>query len=105
MKVGEKVFALSGVMTLKSDNLVRGTCFINGIPLVTIIDTSATYSFISTGCVKKLDLVVSSMNGSMVIDTPVSGSVTTSLVCLNCPLTIYGRDFGIDLVFFTVEST
>ncbi|XP_050896749.1 myosin-6 [Lathyrus oleraceus] len=65
VKVGGKVFALSGVMTLKSDNLVRGTCFINDIPLVSIIDTSATHSFISTVCVKKLDLVVSSMNGSM----------------------------------------
>ncbi|XP_050920412.1 uncharacterized protein LOC127138049 [Lathyrus oleraceus] len=37
---------------------------------------------------------VFAMSGSMVIDTPTNGLVTTSLVCLNCPLTIYGRNFG-----------
>ena len=47
---------------------------------------------------KRLNLEVSAVNGSMVIDTPTNGSVTTSLVCLNYPLTIYGRDFGIDLI-------
>ncbi|XP_050895266.1 uncharacterized protein LOC127101876 [Lathyrus oleraceus] len=44
------------------------------------------------------------MNGSMVIDTPINGSVTTSLVCVNCPLTIRGRDFGIDLVYLPLNQ-
>ncbi|XP_050876240.1 uncharacterized protein LOC127079933 [Lathyrus oleraceus] len=34
----------------------------------------------------------------MVIDTQVNGSMTTSWASLNFPLTIYGKDFGIDLV-------
>lgn len=38
------------------------------------------------------------MNGSMVIDTSTNGSMTTLSVCVNIPLTIYGRDFGIYLV-------
>lgn len=38
------------------------------------------------------------MCGSMVIDTPAMGSVTKSSICLNCPLCIFDRDFGIDLV-------
>lgn len=29
---------------------------------------------------------------SMVIDTPTNGLVTTTMVYLNCPVTIYGRD-------------
>ena len=40
----------------------------------------------------------------MVIDTPSSGSVTTSLVCLSCPLTIYGRDFVMDFVCLPLEG-
>lgn len=39
---------LSGVETIASDNLIRGTFFINSIHLITIIDTDATHSFIST---------------------------------------------------------
>jgi len=41
---------------------------------------------------------MSSMNGEMVVETPAKGSVTTSLVCLKCPLSMFGRDFEIDLV-------
>lgn len=47
---------------------------------------------------RRLNLEVYAINGSMVIDTLANGSVTTSLVCLNCPLKIYGRNFGIHLV-------
>jgi len=41
---------------------------------------------------------MSSMNGEMVVETPAKGSVTTSLVCLKCPLSMFGRDFEVDLV-------
>lgn len=60
---------LSGAETASSDNCIQGTCFINSVPLITIIDTGATHSFISTECVKILNLEVFVMNGSMAIDT------------------------------------
>ncbi|XP_050920077.1 uncharacterized protein LOC127137684 [Lathyrus oleraceus] len=65
-----RVFALSGVDVSISANLIRGTRFINSDSLIALIDTGATYSFISLGCVDKFSLKVSSMIGSMVIDTP-----------------------------------
>lgn len=86
------------------DNLIRGTCFINNLPLIDIIDMGATHSFISHDCVRRLNLVVSLMNGSMVINTPAKRSVATSLVCLNYPLTIYGKDFGIDLFLLLLSQ-
>jgi hypothetical protein len=78
--------------------LIRGTCYFDSTPLVAIIDTGATHCFIAIDCVTKLGLVVSNMNGEMVVETPAKGSVTTSLVCLRCPLSMFGRDFEIDLV-------
>ena len=39
----------------------------------------------------------------MVVETPAKVSVTTSLVCLQCPLSMFGRDFEVDLVFFALE--
>lgn len=77
--------------------MIRGTCYINSISSIVIIDTSATYSLISFDCAKRLGLYLSSMVGSMIVDTPALGLVTTSLVCSNCPL-IYGKKFGINLV-------
>src|SRR3954463_15139752 len=38
------------------------------------------------------------------IDTPASGSVTTSSACLNCPVDIFGRKFGMDLVCLPLEG-
>ncbi|XP_058778997.1 uncharacterized protein LOC131652998 [Vicia villosa] len=93
-----KVFALSSVEVSKPYNLIRGTCFINGVFLIVIVDTGVTHSFISLDCVKRLSLVVSSMNGSMIIGILTYGFVTTLLVCLNFLLTIYSKEFGVDLV-------
>src|SRR3954466_1642934 len=88
---GGKVFALSGSETTPEDRLIKGTCFIHNTPLIAIIDTGATHSFISLDCAKRLNLEITKINGSMVIDTPASGSVTTSSTCLNCPIDIFGR--------------
>lgn len=89
---------MSGAKTTRSDNLIRGTYSINCIPLIYSIDRGATYSFISLDCAKKLNMEISHMVESMVIETLANGSVTTLLVCLNFPLTIYGKDFGMDLI-------
>ncbi|XP_050878712.1 uncharacterized protein LOC127082514 [Lathyrus oleraceus] len=40
----------------------------------------------------------------LVINTPANESVTTSLVCLNCPLFIYDKDFGIDLTCLPLKD-
>jgi hypothetical protein len=93
-----KVFALTGTQTENEDRLIRGTCYINNTPLVAIIDTGATHCFVAFDCASKLGLAVSDMSGEMVVETPAKGSVTTSLVCLRCPLSMFDRDFEIDLV-------
>ncbi|GAU51606.1 hypothetical protein TSUD_414380 [Trifolium subterraneum] len=97
-KVMGKVFALNGEGADQVDNLIRGTCFIHDTPLIAIIDTGATHSFISMDCMKRLNIPVYEMSGCMNIETPASGSVITRLVCRNCPVSVFGRHFGMDLV-------
>ena len=63
-----------------------------------LIDTSVTHSNISREYANMLGLKLSNMNGIIVIDTPASGSITTTFVCSRCPLTIYGKSFVMDLV-------
>ena len=92
------MFTLNGVETLESKDLIQGKCFISGIPLLVIFDSGATHSFISCSCVEKLKLFVSSLNKDLVVETPTSGSVLTSDVCLDCPVEISGRTFLIDLI-------
>jgi len=72
--------------------------FINSTPLIAIIDTGATHSFISVSCVQRLNLVVTTLSRGMVIDTLANGLVTTSLVCSKCPVNFGNVDFELDLV-------
>ena len=46
-----KVFALTGSHHISFNKLIRGTCYIHDIPLMAIIDSGATHSFISANCV------------------------------------------------------
>jgi len=41
---------------------------------------------------------VSSLNKNLIVETPTSGSVLTSNVCLSCPMEISGRTFVVDLI-------
>ncbi|XP_058727044.1 uncharacterized protein LOC131598464 [Vicia villosa] len=99
-----KVFSLAGSETTAHDGLIRGTCFINGTPLITIIDIGVTYSFIALDCAKRLNLELSDMCRSVVIDTPSMSSVTTSSMCLNCPLSIFGRNFRMNLMCLPLDQ-
>ena len=98
------MFALAGNQTSSKDKLIRGICFINSTPLIDIIDTGATHSFMAADCVERLGLVLSSLSGEMVVNTPAKGSVITSFVCLECPLSIFHRDFVVDLVCFPLRG-
>ncbi|XP_058750263.1 uncharacterized protein LOC131623281 [Vicia villosa] len=97
-QTGGKVFVSSETQKTNEDNLISGTCFINGTPLLTIIDTGATHCFIVVDYVKRLGLVLSFMNGEMIVDTTANGPVTTYLICLQCPLSMFDRDFAVDLI-------
>ncbi|XP_050902224.1 uncharacterized protein LOC127112107, partial [Lathyrus oleraceus] len=99
-----KVFALTGTQTSSEDRLIRGTCFINGTPLITIIDTGATHCFISANCARRLGLKLSALDGELIVETPAKGSTTTSLVCLSCPLSIFDKDFYVDLVCLPLDG-
>ncbi|XP_050896267.1 uncharacterized protein LOC127103010 [Lathyrus oleraceus] len=63
-----------------------------------------TYSFISLECAERLNLDLSSLVGSMIVNTSALGPLTTLWVCLNYPLTIYGKNFGMDLVCLMINK-
>lgn len=98
------MFALKGTQTSSDDRLIRGIYYTNNTPLIAIINTGATHYFIVDDYVKRLGLVLYSMSGEMVIETPAKGSVTTTSVCLNCPLLIFDKDFSINLICLPLDN-
>jgi len=99
-----RVFALSGADVALSDDLIQGICFISQVPLVVLYDSGATQLFISRVYVEKLALPVSSLKFDLIVDTPTSGSILTSDVCLQCPVLISDIQFLIDLVVLALSQ-
>lgn len=55
-KVAGRVFAVSGVESLKFNDLVQGVCEVTSNSKSILFDSRATHSFISHDCVKRLNL-------------------------------------------------
>ncbi|XP_020203736.1 uncharacterized protein LOC109789238 [Cajanus cajan] len=97
-KTTGRVFALSGAEAAQSDNLIQGICFIAENPFVVLFDSGATHSFISFVYVQKLKLTVSCLSYDLVVETPTDGPITTSSICLKCPIVISEMQFLVDLI-------
>ena len=89
---------MSGSEAAASDNLIQGKCLIADKLLDVLYDSGATHSFISHACVERLGLCATELPYDMVVSTPTNEPVTTSRVCLKCPIIVEGRSFMADLI-------
>jgi len=66
----ERVYTMIVAETVQNHDLIQGTCFIKGRTLNVLYDSSATHLFSSNDCVKHLELLISSLDTSLVSSTP-----------------------------------
>ncbi|XP_014503127.1 uncharacterized protein LOC106763451 [Vigna radiata var. radiata] len=86
-----RVFAMSGAEAEKSGNLILDTCSLFGRNVHVLFDSGATHSFISLFCVENLGLSMFDLGCELVVSTPTSGQVSTSSVCVGCPIEVAGH--------------
>ena len=72
------VFALSKQKASHSPTLIKGTLMIHGVKIIASFDSSATHSFISYECVKRLGLKVCDLSYDLCVLTPMGTYVFTS---------------------------
>ncbi|XP_057442843.1 uncharacterized protein LOC130734429 [Lotus japonicus] len=96
--VGGRVFTMTGTNVEQVEDLIQGTCFMNGITLIVLYDSGATHSFIVIDLVKQLRLSSQSLSRSLMVSTPTGDTVSTSVVCANCPPLIQEESFVVDLI-------
>ena len=78
--------------------MIRGKCLIADKLLDVLYDSGATHSFTSHACEERLGLCATELPYDMVVSTPTNEPVTTSRVCLKCPIIVEGRSFMEDLI-------
>jgi hypothetical protein len=83
--------------------VMSGTFSIYHKPVVTLFDSGATHSFISSNCGTRLGLESCSIQGSYMISTP-GGKITSNQMSRNVPLQLGSKEIKTDLVLLNLEG-
>jgi len=68
-----------------------------------LYDSGATHSFVSNECVRRLGLVMRELGCELIVATLTSGKVSTTPICVGCPLEVAGRRFKVNLICLPME--
>ncbi|XP_050920023.1 uncharacterized protein LOC127137620 [Lathyrus oleraceus] len=94
-----RVYHIGEEEALNASGLIQGECEIADKLFLILFDSSgATHSFISMECANYVQLLVTSLPFDLVVTIPSSQPVILNEACLECPLTILGIKFKVDLV-------
>jgi len=85
-------------------NLVQTTCLLFDHEVVVLYDSGATHSFVSNKCVRRLGLVMRELACELIVATPASGEVSTTCICVGCPMKVVGRKFKVTLICLLMEG-
>jgi hypothetical protein len=79
------------------EEVLVGTFFLNGRPIVILFDSGASHNFMSSICAKEAKLSLVALRMSYVISTP-GGRVDADRLVHRAPLNLVGRLFETDLI-------
>jgi len=71
---------------------------------VVLFESGATHSFVSNECVTRLRLMMRELRCKMIVATPAFGEVSTTYVCVGCPMELAGRRFKVNLICLPMDG-
>jgi len=87
-----RVFALTSTQATQSCSLILDFFLLLGNRVLVLFDSTASHSFISHDCVKKLGLSTRDLGCELIVSTPASGQVSTNSACIGCSMEVEGSD-------------
>ncbi|XP_017620876.1 uncharacterized protein LOC108465080 [Gossypium arboreum] len=79
-------------------NVIIGTFTLQSIPLLSLVDSGSTHSYILSELACKLGIPVKTINLGMIVTSSLGDSVVANKVYRRCPLRIQGHIFSVDLM-------
>ena len=95
---------MTGAEAAGSGNLIIGSCVIASRSLHVLYDSGATHSFVSESRVVELGLSVRELQYDLVVSTPASRLVRTSIVCARCKIEVEGHKYRVNLICLPLEG-
>jgi len=99
-----RVFALTTTEAKQSGNLLQFLCLLYDHEVVVLFDSGATHSFVSNECVRRLGLTMRELGCELLVSTPASEEVSTTSMCVGCPMEVAGRRFRLNLICLPMEG-
>ena len=99
-----RFFAMTSTNATQSSNLILDRCLLFNHSVLVLFDSGATHSFVFKECVSRLGLVVRDLGCELTVSTPVSGQVSTNLVCVGCSMEVAGRRLKVNLICLPLEG-
>ncbi|XP_050908644.1 uncharacterized protein LOC127122336 [Lathyrus oleraceus] len=99
-----RVYTLDARKAKSNNALIVGMYIVNDHPCFVLFDCGATHSFVSIQCMKRFGLQAIPLSPLMVVTTAMDDVVETPLICENCPLSVNGRIFQIDLICLPLKK-
>ncbi|KAL4362887.1 hypothetical protein GQ457_04G023120 [Hibiscus cannabinus] len=92
-----RMYHVRGREDEESPDVIAGTVELNSQSPYALIDSGSTHSFICTTAIERLSMKPESVKTSLVVSNPIGKNMPISLICKECPVTIRGIPFPIDL--------
>jgi hypothetical protein len=81
----------------EGEPILAGTFSLNGYPVVTLFDSSATHDFIGKACTQRCQLVIQHIDTPYMISSP-GGKIVTKQMAMHTPLDIAGKIYKPSLI-------
>jgi len=99
-----RILALTTTDATQSGNLVQLVCLLFNHEVVVLFDSGVTHSSVSNKCVRRLKLVMRELGCKLIVVTTTSGEVSTTFVCVGCPMEVAGRRFKVNLICLSMNG-
>ncbi|XP_030464237.2 uncharacterized protein LOC115683770 [Syzygium oleosum] len=97
-----RVYTVTHEEAEASKTVISGIIYVCNKNAYALFDTGATHSFISARFVKLIRLSPRPLEISLCVSTPLRDTITSTLICKDCKITISGHDQIVDLIVLTM---
>ncbi|KAK8694914.1 hypothetical protein V6N13_072458 [Hibiscus sabdariffa] len=92
-----RMYHVRGREDEESPDVIAGTVELNSQSAYALIDSGSTHSFICTTAIERLSMKPENVRTRLVVSNPIGKEMPINLICKECPVTIRGIPFPIDL--------
>ncbi|KAK8578798.1 hypothetical protein V6N12_069142 [Hibiscus sabdariffa] len=92
-----RMYHVKGREEEESPDAIVGTVELNSHSAYALIDSGSTHSFVCATKLERLSMKPENVKSSLVVSNPLGKNMPINLICKECPFTIRGIPFPIDL--------